>query len=319
MTIFACLTHDKSHSYISEKHPYKNEVEVNISRAAFLKSSIWPQNSKIKIHFMKTEFSIDNEKYDPNYTPEKAKWVEKTIKKYIVPLVNLEFIWDVSQEESNIRISFVKELGAFSYVGKEAEEEDKKNITMNLGWLDNDTDYDSIQFKNTGAVVVHEFGHLIGMIHEHQRSDIPFSWDKEVVYKQLGPGTANGWSKKEVDQQIFQTTAMSSLNSSNFDQNSIMEYIFPNNYFKSNPNLTPVKYISNSDIVWINSTYPGKPLPDGMTKDGKGPNPFGGSTVLGIDTTRTRNFSWIKNNWYWLLIYAIIISIIVYSIIYLTK
>ena len=320
--IYTCLFQDPSHEHIMQHYADSPEMDVHIARAAFKKTALWPQHQKIKIHFMRQAFEHPPGKQHPDaqYTHEKAQWVQKTVEKYIAPFVNLEFEWDVPQDESNIRIAFVPELGAFSYLGKEALSPEgtpmpKNAITMNLGWIDKDVESsDSPIFSGTGVVVVHEFGHLLGMIHEHQRGDEPFHWNKQVVYRALGPGTTNNWPKDQVNLQIFETTSLSSLNASQFDPYSVMEYIFPDSYFTKSPNLTPTKYLSNLDIVWMNKMYPGKPLPDGMTPDGKGPNPFGGSTDPGEPGTGSGASNWLDENWYWLVIGVLIFVIVVYAI-----
>ena len=60
--------------------------------------------------------------------------------------------------------------GSWSYIGTDAATIPKESFTMNLGFVDRPT-------------ILHEFGHSIGLIHEHQS---PFSggfeWNKEEVH-----------------------------------------------------------------------------------------------------------------------------------------
>jgi hypothetical protein len=151
---------------------------------------------------------------------------------------------------------------------------------------------------------------MLGMIHEHQRADEPMDWNKDVVYAALG-APPNNWDHEQVDAQIFNQTAMNTLNASKFDKHSVMEYVFPNIYFTSPPNLEDNKYLSNLDIIWVNKTYPGKPLPHGVTPDGGGSNPYGGS----VDPGTSGSNNWLNKNWYWLLITAIIFGTIVFVVI----
>lgn len=59
--------------------------------------------------------------------------------------------------------------GSWSYLGTDATRVPKESFTMNLGFVDRPT-------------VLHEFGHTLGLIHEHQ-SPFPggFEWDRENV------------------------------------------------------------------------------------------------------------------------------------------
>lgn len=59
--------------------------------------------------------------------------------------------------------------GSWSYLGTDATRVPKESFTMNLGFVDRPT-------------VLHEFGHSLGLIHEHQ-SPFPggFEWDRENV------------------------------------------------------------------------------------------------------------------------------------------
>ena len=61
--------------------------------------------------------------------------------------------------------------GSWSYLGTDATRVPKESFTMNLGFVDRPT-------------VLHEFGHSLGLIHEHQ-SPFPggFEWNREEVRK----------------------------------------------------------------------------------------------------------------------------------------
>jgi serralysin len=301
-TLYACLTPDIIHHKITKKHSDSDsDSDIHIVRAAFMKSSIWPQNSTIKIAFAKKPIkSLDGSSNleDPEYTLEKAQWTQQIVEKYYKPLVNLTFIWDVSIEESDVRISFISSKGSFSVTGTQSLAVPKDTATMNIGWLDKDaSNTDKNSLIGTGVVIVHEFGHMLGMIHEHQRQDKPMKWNKEFIYDSLGQ-PPNNWDRETVDNQLFEQIAMSTLNSSEFDPNSVMEYIFPDNFFTSPQNLQISKYLSNLDIIWVNKTYPGKNLPPGINSDGTGKNPFSGITFNNDTnkTNKTNSTNSTKNN-----------------------
>lgn len=312
--LYACLTSDPE----KRKIPTKSD-DPKILKAAFQKNAIWPPNSVIKIGFGKGKILLpngDNTFVDANFSQEKADWVQKTIEKYIIPFLGtIKFVWNTPLVDSDVRISFVKEAGAFSVIGTEAKEIKEKNMmTMNLGWIDKD-DSGKKSLRGTGVVVVHEFGHMLGLVHEHQRGDSPLKWNKELVYKVLG-GPPNKWNKEQVDDQIFKKLDMNTLNASKFDPNSVMEYIFPSEYFLVDPKLKDNAYLSNLDIVWISKIYNNGKLPDGINEDGTGTNPFGGGTGTGVSLMKgaeenvNAEKSWLQNNWYWIAIVGVLIILI---------
>ena len=311
-TLYACLTKDLLHNRVVAKHKEVNS-DIHVVRAAFQKSVIWPANSVINIAFCQGQVLLPDSdtKIDANFSQDKADWVRQTIEKYYVPfLATIKLVWDVSVDESDVRISFIEEAGAFSVLGTQALTIPKDTITMNLGWLDRDnSNTDKATLTGTGVVVVHEFGHMLGMIHEHQRGDIPLQWNKPVVYAALG-APPNSWDKEQVDSQIFTQYDMSTLNASNFDAGSVMEYVFPDNYFINKPNLKDNRYLSNLDIVWVCKIYNNGNLPSGVNEDGTGTNPFGGDTGTGTYILGNDDKSWLEKNWYWFLIGVIILFII---------
>lgn len=298
--LYACLTKQPTHDYIVSQHS-TGVHDLHVARAAFLNGVTWPNGKKIKVAFMKQPFTFENQEMkDSGYTPDKARWVQEVIEKNIVPLVNLSFEWDVPLQDSDVRISFVKELGSFSYLGTQALQQDKNTITMNLGWTDQDAQSsDDPSLAGTGVNIIHEFGHLLGMIHEHSRADAKLEWNKPVVYATLGE-PPNNWSHETCDEQIFKQYALSSFNGSVYDPHSVMHYVFPDNFFINKPHLVEARGMSDLDKVWINKKYPGKPLPPDV-------NPDPGPSVGGDDTK-----SWLGKNWYWIVIAVLILFFIIY-------
>jgi len=92
---------------------------------------------------------------------QKARVKEQAVK--WCKLANIKLNFDVNKADAQIRISFVADDGSWSYIGTDCLGIGKTKPTMNFGWLKDDTDATEYE-----RVVVHEFGHALGAIHEHQ-------------------------------------------------------------------------------------------------------------------------------------------------------
>lgn len=119
--------------------------------------------------------------------------------------------------DAEIRISF-QHPGSWSYLGTVALNIAKNEPTMNYGWLTAATADDEYS-----RVVLHEFGHALGCIHEHQHPESPIPWDVDAVYAYyMGP--PNNWTKEQVDINVLNRYAAGDTQFSEFDPKSIMLY-----------------------------------------------------------------------------------------------
>ena len=242
-------------------HP---EASADLTLAAFQTNAIWDSSRYPSLHvaFM-------------DGTEHQKQWVEHIINTYMQPfMTDIKFIWNVPLKDAHIRISFRKKGQAYSYIGTQALSIPRHRETMNLGWIDDDEDYDNIAFKNTGIVVLHEFGHAIGMIHEHQNPmNNPIVWNKPKVYNDAKK--LIGWGKQAVDTNIFMLYGSQELckkattrtarnrfcsgtmtNGSSYDPTSMMHYFYPQSWMISGgQGIQKNTTMSELDKDWIRRMY----------------------------------------------------------------
>jgi hypothetical protein len=124
---------------------------------------------------------------------------------------------------------------------------------MNFGWLDlNYNDKEEYQ-----RVVKHEFGHMLGAVHEHQNpaAEGSIPWDRDAVYKYyMGP--PNNWTREEVDNNIFEKYSTTRTQYSQFDKDSIMLYSISNKLTIGDYEVPLNTNISEMDKEFMNTIYP---------------------------------------------------------------
>lgn len=179
---------------------------------------------------------------------QKARVKEKATKWSSFASVNFNFA--ASKASAHIRISFVSDSGSWSYIGTDALGVAKTKPTMNFGWLKDDTDDSEYE-----RVVVHEFGHALGAIHEHQNPKGGIQWNLPAVYAYFS-GPPNNWSKEETDVNVVGKYSVDQLNASKYDPDSIMLYQFDGALIKGGK---PTKFntrLSPGDKRFIRKEYP---------------------------------------------------------------
>jgi hypothetical protein len=240
------------------KNDGKKPSYLSKLRAAFLKNSIWEPNASLIIGFLNKDYNPEwtslnlltknNKDIDPleeelrnkNLSPKEV--VKIVIQKRIIPIVglNIEFTNDITK--ANIRVGFDPSDGSWAYVGKEQLlHKDPNEPTVNLGWLDVGT-------------IIHEFCHVLGMIHEHQNTKgKSIDWDKKAVYEWTKQ--TQGWDKEITNVNILDHYNLNQLNGSDFDPLSIMLYFFPPELTLNNQGTQQNNRYSAIDVEWINNMY----------------------------------------------------------------
>jgi len=206
-------------------------------RAALVKAAKWNAGDVITVSF------LDG---DPN-VQQKVQQVAQT---WTTPqLARLTFDFRKNTTDTFVRISF-KYSGSWSVIGTTCKQmTDKTQPTMNYGWLTPQSGDDEIQ-----RVVLHEFGHAIGLIHEHQNPGSKINWNKANVYRDLSQ-PPNSWSKATIDHNMFEPYAKAETNFTKVDGLSIMMYPIPKTWttdgFSAGLNGT----LSDTDKKFIHDQY----------------------------------------------------------------
>jgi hypothetical protein len=159
---------------------------------------------------------------------------------------NIRFVFG-ERADAQIRISF-KEEGSWSNLGKDALQIPAAKATMNFGWLTADSDdgeYD--------RVVLHEFGHALGAIHEHQSPDVTIPWDPPKVYAYYA---LQGWTTADVDKNVLIPYGPEGMQFSTFDPDSIMLYAVDNRLTIGDWEVGWNRELSNQDKAFIRTRYP---------------------------------------------------------------
>jgi serralysin len=212
------------------------EYFVARPKIAILDAKKWPVGSTIKIYFV-------------GGNPLLVRKVKATAEQWL-RYVNLKFEYVNNIEEAQVRVAFMIGQGSWSYIGQDALQIDTYQPTMNFGWL-----YPNTQQEEINRVVLHEFGHMLGAIHEHSHPENKIKWNKEVVY-QYYSSSPNFWTKDEIDFNIFAKYDRNVTQYSKFDPTSIMMYAFPEEFTEDGFSTGWNTNLSSMDTVFMKGLYP---------------------------------------------------------------
>lgn len=194
----------------------------------------WTPGQVLRIRFLDTEKTIRDKIRE--YAEE---WIQ---------YAHLQFQF-VDSGTSEIRISTVPDGRSWSHVGRDALRIVQSQPTMNFGWLSTTTS--KTEFRQ---VVLHEFGHALGAVHEHQLPTANIPWDEPKVYEYYKKNY--GWDTDYVDANIFAKYNTNQVNGSEYDPHSIMHYAVPNEITIGNFEIKWRTELSNRDKALVAARYP---------------------------------------------------------------
>jgi hypothetical protein len=206
-------------------------TDRNVSRAINPVNKQWMNGSTLRIRFM------DGRERDKDMVRQVApEWTH---------YANLSFEF-TDDPRAEIRVSFDESNGAWSYVGTDNLTIPNHAATLNLGWVDE-------------GVILHEFGHMIGLAHEHQNPEGGIIWNPDAVIRDLS-GPPNYWDVATIEHNVLRKYSADQVNGTAFDPNSIMLYAFPDAWTKNMGATHENNHLSDIDKTFIKSArmYPGR-------------------------------------------------------------
>jgi hypothetical protein len=165
------------------------------------------------------------------------------------PHANVAFAWVDDAAPADIRVAFVAGDGSWSYIGRDASLIVAPAPTMNFGWFTDETTDEEIR-----RTAVHEFGHALGLIHEHQSPVAGIPWDVPKVYAWYSKNM--GWDTAMVDANVLTKFAASTTNYSAYDATSIMQYPVPASLRIDKVDIGMNTQLSSMDKTAIRLWYP---------------------------------------------------------------
>ena len=173
-------------------------------------------------------------------------------------------------EESppEVRILFAED-GNWSYIGRDIlkvidavdeddDTPDRQKKTMNLKPADTSREGAEAKFRGT---ILHEFGHTLGFMHEHQRPDaeFKFKYNTQKLYEWYE--RKYGWGLPKVYEQVFNFEENEGrvFAANALDTKSIMMYSVPAEILEAGSPAIPPNYVlSDGDKKWVARLYPQK-------------------------------------------------------------
>jgi hypothetical protein len=164
---------------------------------------------------------------------------------------NIKFSF-IPGTSADIRIAFTGRGGpSYSHVGTgNLAVKDHRHPTMKLG-LDDSSPSLEIQ-----QVTLHEFGHVLGCVHEHSQPNCTLGWNRTAVIADhtriLDKKIVEPW----VEHNIFKKYNPQEVKATAFDRHSIMLYPISESWTYNRFSSEWNNHLSDKDKIFISEIYP---------------------------------------------------------------
>jgi hypothetical protein len=215
-----------------QKAIHEDPSNVSSAEAALLRRRRWRNGRTLHVAFLEGTLSLQEK-----VAFYAQKWCE---------YANIFLLID-NHPKAEIRIAF-QPVGTWSAVGTSALTIPDNYPTMNFSWL-----IPTPSEEVFSHAVLHEFGHALGLIHEHQSPKGGIQWNRAAVIQAHAD-----YSEEWIEQNIFKRYRFWQTQYTKFDPYSIMLYHIPSSWtlngFETPINVT----LSQADKDFIGRCYPGK-------------------------------------------------------------
>ena len=234
-----CETRRPSLSPTAAVIPGPAQPVIRLGRGpALILSKRWPNGENLHIRFLDGDSGVKDKvrKYA-------SEWLEYT---------NLHFAFD-DDPEARVRISFKDPFSSYSYIGTDALNVAPDEPTMALGVVASPVP-ENVRRRS----VLHEFGHVLGLIHEHQKPDAQIAWDRVNTYRLAAQ--QYGFTAAMVDFTFFyRYSRVGLVGNFELDRESIMVWPIPKEFTLDHLGIDPNDDLSDGDKQAIHLFYPRDP------------------------------------------------------------
>lgn len=213
----------------------ENSYSQQLNELAVMLSAKWSIGANIKVKFLNR---------NPSVELLIIQWA-KEWKKH----ANITFDF-ITNGDADVRISLTNDLNSWSYIGKEClTVTNQSQPTINFGCF-----VPSVSQAEQKSTVLHEFGHVLGCVHEHQQPTANVAWDEAAILRAYSMNP--GWDEQKVRHNILNRLPQSNISNSSYDRYSIMHYFFPAHFMLNGIGLNMNLNLSQGDIDFIQFCYP---------------------------------------------------------------
>lgn len=179
--------------------------------------------------------------------PEVRRRVIATARKW-EHITSVKFNFDQHTNDTDIAISFIPGIGTQSAIGQECK--------LGFPSMNFDDLYPDDDSRFYDYYVLHEFGHALGLEHEHQSYNCNVVWNIPALFNYCNATFDPKWDSAKIYHNIINRFSFEMAKATSYDPQSIMMYTFPDSivtsgYIPQQPNYR----ISPRDSIFLRKEY----------------------------------------------------------------